>query len=148
MELKNSTLDDLAAVVGFTAALRLSAWFGDLGNLYIPGQVEDGQLLVKLIGKSAAEKLSQEWGQQHISVPRLTGYEEDARKRLIGQLLTKGFTTREVSHMARLSERRVQQICRELETAGLIPVISPKKSPEKTGPQSSGIFPGISSGEK
>ncbi len=133
MDLKNSTLDDISAVVGFTAALRLSAWFGDLGNLYVPAQVEEGQLLVKLIGLSAAKKLSEEWGQQHINVPRLTGYEEDMRKRLIGQLLTKGFTTREVSHLARLSERRVQQICRELETAGLISVIAPKKAPEKKG---------------
>ena len=131
MELKNSTLDDLAAVIGFTATIRLSAWFGDQGNLYVPASAEDGQLLVRLIGLSAAKKLSEEWGQQHISVPRLTGYEDDMRKRFIGFMLARGCSTREISSLARVGERRVQQVCRELEAAGLIPVISPRKTAEK-----------------
>jgi len=126
MEIKNSTLDDIAAVVGFTATLRLCVWFGDVGNVYIPVAVDDGQLLVRHVGKSAATRLSQEWGGQHIAIPRLTTYERDMVRRMIAMMITRGCSTREVSHMARVSERRVQQVCRELELAGLIPVMSRK----------------------
>ena len=58
---KNSTLDDIAAVIGFTATLRLCVWFGDVGSVYIPVTVDDGQLLVRHIGKPAAIRLSKEW---------------------------------------------------------------------------------------
>lgn len=126
MELKNTTLDDLAAVIGFTPTLRLAAWFGGRGNLYIPDKCEEGQLLVKLIGMSAAKKLTEEWGLEHIAVPRLSAYEEDERKRNIGWLLERGATTREISRQMLMSERRVQQICRELEVAGLIQIVTPK----------------------
>lgn len=127
MELQNTTLDDIASVIGFSATMRLVAWFGDEGNVYVPGQAEEGQLLVKLIGLPAARKLSQEWPLEHLSVPRLTSHEEDSKKRVIGRMLERGFTFRMVSTAMRLSERRVQQICRELEAEELIPVITPKK---------------------
>lgn len=132
--MKNSTLDDISGVIGFTATLRLSAWFGDLGNLYIPEKVEDGQLLVKLLGKSAAEKLTLEWGKTWLNIPRLTSYEEDVQRRFIGHLLARGSSPREIGCLLRKSERRVQQICRELEVAGLIPVVVPRKGrPEILG---------------
>lgn len=129
MELQNSTLDDIAAVIGFSAALRLSAWFGDCGNLYVPANAEDGQLLVKLIGLSAAARLSAEWGQQHVAVPRLRAYEDDLRKRRIGRCLEKGFGYREIAGMERISQRRVQQIAEELTRLGLLLEKPPGKSP-------------------
>lgn len=146
METRNTTLDDLSAVIGFSATLRLAAWFGDRGNLYIPDKVEEGQLLVKLIGMSAAKKLTEEWGLQHLSVPRLTSYEEDERKRTIAWLLEHGASTKQIARELRRSERRVQQIQRELEAAGLIQIMvaknpgknAQKKSPEKTGEENSG----------
>lgn len=139
MELKNTTLDDLASVIGFSATLRLAAWFGDRGNLYVPETCEDGQVLVKLIGLSAAKKLTEEWGHQHINVPRLRPYEDDLTKREIGRLLAHGMAPREIANMKRMSERRVQQVCRELEAAGLIEIVTPraasagKKAPEESG---------------
>lgn len=129
MDIRNSTLDDISAVIGFTATLRLAAWFGDDGNnLYVPEKAEEGQQLVKLIGLSAAQRLSEEWGLQHLSVPRPTAYEEDSKRHLICRLIGKGCSTREVSHMVRMSERRIQQICRELEVAGLMAVVVPVKT--------------------
>lgn len=88
--LENSMLDDISAVIGFTATLRLSAWYGDRGNLYIPSNTEEGHPLTKLLGVSVAKRLSKEWGGTHISVPRLTGYEEDGQKRFIGEMLARG----------------------------------------------------------
>ena len=143
VDLRNNTLDDICAVIGFSATLRLSAWFGDLGNLYIPEVAEEGQLLVKLLGMPAARKLSEEWGREHLNVPRLRGYEEDAQRRFIGNMVSLGCSTREISHMARLGERRVQQICRDLETAGLIPIVLPKKVSREAFRDKDGGFWGI-----
>ena len=127
MEMKNSTLDDISAVIGFTATLRLSAWFGDLGNLYVPESVDEDHILVKLLGKNTAERLVREWPKKFLSIPRLTAYEEDSQRRFIGYLLARNASPREIGCLLRKSERRVQQICRELEAAGLIPVIAPRK---------------------
>ena len=136
MELKNTTLDDLSAVIGFSATLRLAAWFGDGSNLYVPTQVTVEQLLSRLIGLSNAQRLSAEWGGEHIAIPRLKDYEDDVRKRIVGRMFEKNFGTREIAGHMRMSERRVQQICRELEMSGLIPVQGPRKTPvvvENTG---------------
>ena len=125
---QNTTLDDLSAVIGFTATLRLAAWYGNGNNLYVPEKVEDGQVLVRLVGRSAAERLAQEFGREWIAVPRITCYEEDVRRQRIGSMLEKGFSTREVSRHERMSERRIQQVCRELEQLGLIAPVGPAKS--------------------
>ena len=89
--------------------------------------VEDGQVLVRLIGRSAAERLTEAFGREHLAVPRLAAYEEDVRRQRIGKLLEGGFSTRQISQFERISERRVQQICRELEVAGLITPVGPAK---------------------
>ena len=52
MEQQNTTLDDISSVIGFSPTLRLSAWYGNGNNLYIPDRVEDGQVLVLLLGRS------------------------------------------------------------------------------------------------
>jgi hypothetical protein len=140
MELKNSTLDDIATVIGFTATTRLSAWYGDFGNLYVPVLAADNQTLIRLLGESAAKKLSQEWGGQHLAIPRLSSYEDDQRKRFIGSMLARGCPTREIATLARVGERRVQQVCRELEAAGLIPVIAPKKVSQEKPVSEKGAF--------
>lgn len=132
MDLRNTTLDDMATVIGFSATLRLSAWYGHGNTLFVPLQVEEGQVLVTLLGMPAATRLTQAYPGEHIYIPRITQYEEDVQRHRIAKMLEKGFSTREVSRHERMSERRVQQICRELETAGLIlPVGGPKKPVEK-----------------
>ena len=128
MELKNTTLDDLSSVIGFSATMRLAAWFGDRGNVWVPLNCEDGQLLVKLIGMPAAKRLTQEWGNQHINIPRIRQYEDDLTKREIGRWLAHGMSPREIANIKRMSERRVQQIGRELEVAGLIEIVAPKNA--------------------
>jgi hypothetical protein len=138
MNIQNTTLDDVAAVIGFSATLRLAAWFGGrTQNLYVPQQAAEGQTLVILLGMANAMRLSAEWGGEHLAVPGIEDYEDFVRKRHVGRMFEKGFGTREIASQMRLSERRVQQICRELEVAGLIPVQGPKKNggivPQKIG---------------
>lgn len=139
MKTHKTTLEDICAVIGFTATLRLAAWFGDgTSNLYVPQKVEEGMLLCRLIGEPAARRMVAEWPGENVAVPMLRDYEDDMRKRFVGRMLEQGFGTREISGKMRMSERRVQQICRELELAGLIRVVggpsrgkSPAKAPEK-----------------
>lgn len=136
-----TTLEDIAAVVGLTATLRLSAWFGDgTSNAYVPQLAEEGQLLVRLIGLPAAKALSKEWGGEHLAVPRLRDYEDDMRKKAIGRMFEKGFGSREIAAHLRISERRVQQICRELEVAGLIAIVGPRELPEDFPAENEGVF--------
>ena len=123
LEHRNTTLDDISTVIGFTLTLRVAAWFGNTNNMYVPADVEDDQLLVRLLGRRPAEKLAEAFPDEWIAVPRLTAYEEDERRHRIALLLARGFSTREVSKLERISERRVQQLCRELEVSGVIPPI-------------------------
>ena len=127
MELRNSTLDDISAVIGFSATLRLVAWFGDGSNLYVPTVAEEGHLLVRLLGMPAAKRLCETWPGEHLAVPRLRDHEDDLRKRFVARMIEKGFGTREIAGMQRISERRVQQILRELEVAGLVQVAGPAR---------------------
>jgi hypothetical protein len=144
MELKNTTLDDVAAIIGFSATLRLSAWFGDAGNLYVPSVVTEDQVLSKLIGVSAAKRLSAEWGRQHLALPRLRAYEDDVKKRVIARMLEHKMGTREIAGHMRMSERRVQQITRELEASGLIAIVLPvKNQPEKSVEKIGGMWSGL-----
>lgn len=145
MELRNTTLDDVAGVIGFSATLRLAAWFGDGGNVYVPEKVEPGQVLVKLVGLGAAQRLCDEWGGEHLALPRLRAYEDDVRRRMIGRMLEHKFSTREVAMHMRMSERRIQQIARELEVAGLIDVVLPtrEKSQENERGKKAGHFDGL-----
>lgn len=130
MDMRNTTLDDIAGVIGFTPTLRLSAWFGAGNNLYVPEIVEDGQVLVKLLGRKSAERMAEAFPCEYLSIPRLTVYEEDSRRLRVAMMLSSGQSTRQVASFERMSERRVQQLCRELETAGLIaPIGGPGKMP-------------------
>ncbi len=128
MELQNTTLDDISSVIGFSATARLAAWYGNGSNLFVPLTVDDGQVLVGLIGRVCAERLTLEFGGTHLAVPRIAAYEEDIRRQRIHALLVKGFSTREVARYERMSERRVQQICREMEVIGLMAPVGPAKS--------------------
>jgi hypothetical protein len=121
----NNTLDDIAAVIGFTAALHLAAWFGGGNNLFIPEKVDEEHFLARLIGLRNAQKLVDEWGNEHISVPSMNTYNELLKKKQIGRLFEMGFGSREIAGQFRMTERRVQQICRELEAKGLIAVVGP-----------------------
>ena len=109
MDIKNTTLDDLAAVIGFCAALRLSAWFGDCHPMHVSAVAEDGQLLVRLIGPSAASHFSRTWGGQQIAVPRITQYENDVTKHRISRLHQKGFSSMGIARDFYISARRVHK---------------------------------------
>ncbi len=132
MEVRNTTLDDLAAIIGFTATLRLAVWFGDRkANLYVPDTVGDGQQLVALIGESAARRLSAEFGRQHINVPSLHSALREKRYELIHRRLLEGSGSKAIAQETGITERRVLQLRAEFERLGLLPMVLTTKSPRQ-----------------
>lgn len=134
MEVRNTTLDDLSALIGFTATLRLAVWFGDRKtNLYVPNTVGEGQSLVGLIGESAARRLSAEFGRQHINVPSLHSALREKRYELVHRRLLEGAGSKSISKEVGISERRVSQLRVEFERLGLLPMVLRKKGAANEG---------------
>lgn len=125
----NTTLDDIAGEIGFTATITLATWYGGK-NLYIPAQPDESMALVKLIGMPSARRLSAVWGSSLVAVPTMWVYEEGQRNRLVGSLLHQGMGTKEIARAMGMTERRIQQIRRALEDAGLMPLVLGGAQPE------------------
>lgn len=128
MASQNTTLDDLAAVIGFSATVRLSAWFSNGSSLYIPEIVTDECLLTKLVGRPAAERLSREWPKKLIWIPTMSSYDELRRRRMICRMLEQKFGSKEIARTIGMSEKRILQITRELEIEGFLQPVAPEES--------------------
>jgi hypothetical protein len=122
----NTTLDDIAGEIGFTATVMLSTWYGGR-NLYVPANPDESSMIVKLIGMPAARRLAAQWGGSPVAVPTMWRYEEAQRDRTIGALLLEGKNTKDIAAIMGMTERRIQQIRRSLEDAYLLPLA--EKSP-------------------
>lgn len=120
----NNTLDDIAVLIGFSNTVKLSAWYSARrGKMYIPAKVTEEHKLVKLIGMSAACKLTKEWGGEELIVPTMQVLDNEILRRRIARMFEQGFSSREIALDLKMDERRVQQICRELEAEGLMKVV-------------------------
>jgi hypothetical protein len=124
----NTTFDDLAGVIGFTATLRLAVWYAGQ-NLYVPAKPDESMHLVRLIGMPAAQRMSAEWSGERIAVPTMWAYEEDQRNRLVGELLKTGSSVKDIARAMGMTERRIQQIRRHLEDEGLMPMVFGETTP-------------------
>ena len=91
----------------------------------MPANVNEGQLIPRLVGMSVAERLAKEFPNELLAIPSLRQYDDTLRKRRVALLLGKGLNWGQVSQLENISERRVQQLCRELEQAGLIDALGP-----------------------
>lgn len=125
MQVRNTTLDDIAAVIGFTACVKLSMWFGSRkNNLYVPGEVREDHVIAKLIGVPAMTALVREWGYEHLSVPTSHGIAVEGRNAKIRDMLRLGYSISEIANHVGATERRVQQLQKEFGQIGLLPVNS------------------------
>lgn len=124
----NTTLDDLSAIIGFSATIRLSMWFGSRkNNLYVPKVATEDHVITTIIGMPAMRRLVNEFGGQHLCVPGMRGAFVEGRKSLIRDRLLSGVGTKEIAAETGLSERRVMQLRREFEQMGLLPLIIGEK---------------------
>lgn len=127
MQLRNTTLDDLAAIIGFTATARLAAWFGGK-NLYVPGEIQPDSVLASLIGMSAARRLQKEFNREWLAMPSLAIALRDSRYATICEMMQDDEPLTTVATKMDMSLRRVQQLRVEFEVLGLLP---PRKFAEK-----------------
>lgn len=126
----NSTLDDIAAVIGFTAAVRLAAHYGDR-DVYVPNTVTDMHPIAKLIGVSRTKALHAHWQGERISVPSLSIVESEIRRGKILELLLQGLSSYTIAKVLSMSERRIQQLKKEFDLTGEILSDSPSKNAEE-----------------
>lgn len=120
MQLRNTTLDDLATIIGFTATARLAAWFGGR-NLYVPEQASPDSALAALVGMSAAKRLSAEFGREHLAVPSLGIALRDSRYAKICELMRDDVPLANIAMRMEMGLRRVQQLRVEFEALGMLP---------------------------
>jgi len=122
MDAKNTTHEDLAQIIGFTATVRLSAYFGGK-NMTVPKNVSEKTVLAKLIGMSAARMLSAEYGGERFAVPTMHLAEVELRNARVLEQLREGVSTDKIAANAGLTQRRVQQLRLQFEAAELLPKI-------------------------
>lgn len=133
MDVKNTTLDDLAPIVGFTATIRLTAYYGGK-NMTVPKHVSDKHVLAKLIGMSAAKKLSDEYAGCRFWVPTLHVAEIEVRNAKVLERLRCRVSTDKIAAETGLTVRRVQQLRAQFESAGFLPeILSGENQQENSG---------------
>ena len=118
MIIKNTMMDDICAVIGLNATLHLVAWSGG-ENLYIPNKIDASHFLSRLIGLDIARRLCNEWPSQVIQIPTLRGFEDLQKRKQIVRMFEMGFGISEIATNFQMTTRRVEQICRDFERAGL-----------------------------
>lgn len=150
MDIKNTILDDISAVIGFTATVRIVVWKGG-EQLYVPVYVSDDHPLAKLIGTSAYAALVKAFAGDTLRLPSDVGVRRseyvtrDQRFHSIELLMRRELEdARSIAEVVSLSMRRVQQITKELgERLGLeaprradrlpyVPTGNPRGRPRKS----------------
>lgn len=118
----NTTLDDIAAVIGFSATLRLAACYGG-SRVHVPVEVSEKNAIAKSIGVQAARKLATEWGDPNeaLSVPTLRRVDMALRDARMLGLFREGADCDTVANATGFSTRRVQQLRKDFEADDLLP---------------------------
>jgi len=118
----NTTLDDIAAVIGFTATIRLAAHYGGR-DMNVPVAVSDKHMIAKLVGMSALQRLHAEWAGERVTMPTLGLVATDLRNARILRDLMAGVNLGVIAERESLTNRRVEQLRRAFEADGLLPMI-------------------------
>jgi len=116
--MRNTTLDDISAEIGFTATISLARQRG-AKNVYVPANPA-GSVLAELLGVEAAERLAACWGGELLAVPTLRACEYARDRCLIARLTEAGLSVADIAECVGLTARRVVQVRHELRDAGLL----------------------------
>ena len=119
----NTILDDVCALIGVSATVRLVEWLGGR-HVYVPCDPTPDHPLAKLIGAAALRALAEEFGGQPLWVPAHVlhrHHKATALKKQVAKLLFAGGTPQTVSRDLGISERQAQRIRKQLMEAGLVP---------------------------
>lgn len=125
MDCKNTALDDISAVIGYTPTTVLAGMFG--GRIvYVPLQVLEGHYLYRLIGERSFVRLVREFGGQDLFIPTSAVHTRYTRWRVVRDMLLAGKSVRDVCDETGFTPKHVHNIRRYLEELTLLPLILTK----------------------
>lgn len=125
MDCKNTALDDIAGVIGYTPTTILASMFG--GRIvYVPRQLQDGHYLSKLLGEKSFARLVREFGGQDLFIPTSAVHTRFSRWRVVREMILQGKGIRDICDATGLTPKHVHNIRRSLEELTLLPVILTK----------------------
>lgn len=90
-------------------ALQLSAEFGGL-ELYVPHNIRDDHVLVRVLGRRAADKLAKHYGGDRIDIPFARSWNLQERNRAIIKAAEAGKSRNALARMHRMHARSVRRI--------------------------------------
>lgn len=132
MRSQNGVLEDIAAVIGFTATTRLVALFGP-GKLLVPMNASADHAISLAIGLPAARALSTEWGGQVLGLCFHADYHHARLVRAVANMIKGGMPTKDVAIVVGLTERQVRNLRAEAEEMGLLPLVLKTKAAGRAG---------------
>ena len=117
--MRETTLDDICTVVGYSATRVLQAWYAGRA-VYVPRQASPEHPLYALLGPQVLRALVEAYPGEQLKVPNASADAWAVRDRRIAEMLAAGATVADVAAEVDLSERRVQQVREELLLRGWI----------------------------
>lgn len=118
-DLVNTTLDDIAPVVGFSAAIRLSAHYGGR-DLHVPIEFNVEHPISRLIGEARMKALVNTWPGERLSIPTLATIRSETRDAKVLSLLLRGVDCYAIANVTEIGYRRVKQLRQEFVTSGIL----------------------------
>lgn len=122
MKETNGVLEDIGAVIGFTATTRLVAIFGP-GKLYVPIEVVSCHQIAQTIGMSAFKRLVENWAGQTLELCNHHDFHHARLVRGVAAMLREGMPAKDIATLVSLSERQVRNLRLEAERIGLLPQV-------------------------
>lgn len=137
--LKNGILEDIGAVIGASAALRLAGW-QDGAPVYIPSTPAPEHRLCAILapddpqaGFNLLARLSADFGGETLCLPKVAELDYMRLRGQICRRLRRGVSVRCIAHDLGISERQINNHRRKLEEAGLLPLILTDQPPARAG---------------
>lgn len=122
MREQNGVLEDISAVIGFTATTRLVGVFGP-GKLWVQVEATPDHAISLAIGLPAARRLSAEWGGQVLELCANTDGHHARLVRAVANMIKGGMPTKDVAIVVGLTERQVRNLRAEAEGMGMLPLV-------------------------
>lgn len=133
MALPNGTIEDVCAVVGFTATSLLIDWFGG-SNIYVPDEANERHPLAGLIGLPAMRALCREYGNLTLWIPATASVDPEAKlKKQVAAMLCAGQGSLAIANATGMGQRRVQRLRYTLERYGMVPMLLKNRSKNSRG---------------
>ena len=129
---ENGVLEDISAVIGFTATTRLVAMFGP-GKILIPVEPHSDHVITQSIGEPAMRALVNEWGGQIIELCMNADFHHARLLRAVASMFKAGMSAKDVAGIVGLKERHVRRLRGEAEDIGILPLVLRTKGAKRAG---------------